>query len=190
MSGGISIRVETNWGQMSDRGNVSQVAAVQRSRGLGRSLTLAAAAVVIVIGAVAFFGLGNSGPPALEISSVSEIADLSGTLSPQDSGRRLADARACKVPLAHVQLWHEGAAPDSVVQVRSGDYVSPPFRVTTTPERIAVPFPAPYPTGSGDISVVGTAQGIAISLHPTVQFANVNGLASIHVSWKPGNPCQ
>jgi hypothetical protein len=157
----------------------------------GRPALLAAAAAVVVALAVAVtHHSAPSGPPQLQPAPRAELAALTVTLDPAHATQMAADAQSCKVPMAEVKLWHDAGAADSVIQLRSGGYVSPAFRLTTTPQLIAVPYPAAYSVGAGTFTLLGQAQAVEFSLNPVTAFANLNGAASINVVWTPGNPCQ
>ena len=75
------------------------------------------------------------------------------------------------------------------IRIRSGDYLSPSIRVTDSPRRIAVPFPAPYPNGRGFLSVEGSARGLTVWLSPGRYVGTLDGAAPITVVWTPKNPC-
>jgi hypothetical protein len=44
-----------------------------------------------------------------------------------------------------VTLVKAPGSPSGTVRVRSGSYLSPAFHVTEAPQRVAIPYPAPYP---------------------------------------------
>ncbi len=130
-----------------------------------------------------------AGEPTLSALLPGEIGAAVGTLDPATSQQAVADAKACKVPMATVTVVKQVGGPDGTVRIRSGSYLSPPFRVTDVAQRIAIPYPAPYATGHGVLSVVGEANGFAIYLTPGWQLQALNGPASISVVWTPGKPC-
>jgi len=152
----------------------------------------AAVTGLIVAGAVTSgrFGTGAS-EPTLAALAPSEIAEAIATLDPNTSQQAVADAKACKVPMAWVTLVKQAGSPDGTVRIRAGSYLSPPVRVTEVPQRIALPYPAPYPTGHGVLWVVGAASGVTIYLTPGWNVPEINGGAgaSINVVWTPKNPC-
>jgi hypothetical protein len=101
-------------------------------------------------------------------------------------GRQAADdARACRAPLAVVTV----AGAPGAVRIRSGAYLSPLISVTATPQRLAVPFPAAYPIGSGTLRVEGQATNMTIFLTPGWNVASLNGVAELHVFWTPKSSC-
>jgi hypothetical protein len=126
----------------------------------------------------------------LAIVATSDIAAAAPTIDPSVSSRLVAEAKDCKVPLAHLTIFKRPGTSGGTIRVRSGNYLSPPFQVTDTPQRVAVPFPAAYPVGKGVISIEGKAGGTSVSLQPAWNVQTLNGSASRNVVWTPGNPCR
>jgi len=126
----------------------------------------------------------------LSIVAASDIPAATETLDPATSGQLAAGAKNCTVPLAYVRITKRPDAAGGVIRIRSGNYVSPPFQMTDAPQQVAIPYPAPYPTGHGTISIEGNASGALVSLYPTWNVETVSGSAARNVIWKPGNPCQ
>src|SRR5262245_20551450 len=92
----------------------------------------------------------------------------------------------------HLLRWQSGRHP--VPRVELSGYAlalisRPPFTLTDAPQRVAIPFPAPYPTGQGVISVEGTADGAVISISPAWHLNSLPGSASLDVIWTPKDPC-
>jgi len=109
------------------------------------------------------------------------------TLDPGTSRAAVDDAKSCKAPLAWVTLTQRNGH-GGMVRVRSGQYLSPPIKLTTAPQRIAIPYPAPYPVGRGVLTLVGEADQVGFYLRPgSVQ--DVNGTYSVNVRWQVRNPC-
>jgi hypothetical protein len=81
-----------------------------------------------------------------------------------------------------------GATPGKI-RIRSGAYVSPNILVTDAPRRIAIPYPAPYQTGRGIITIEGAAQDLRVWLKPVWQAPALAGAATISVTWIPKKPC-
>ena len=67
--------------------------------------------------------------------------------------------------------------------------VEPMVPPAKAPQRVAIPFPAPYPTGRGVISVEGVANGAVISISPAWHIDSLGGSASLDVVWTPDKPC-
>lgn len=149
---------------------------------------------LVVVAAVAFSLLGHGSKPvaasALSRAPLADLIVLGATLNPNQSQGMVNQAEACKLPLSAVQIWHDPNVPDSVVQIKSGGYVSPPIPLTSIPKMVALPYPAPYPTGAGTLTLLGNAQGVELSLSPTASFPNLSGAAPINVLWNTGSPCQ
>ena len=155
-----------------------------------RSGWLVGAGALLVAAVVAggvFFSPG--GTPQLAPLPKAQVAALQVTLPPKVAQGMASDAQTCRIPLAEVQIWHDPGAPDTVVTLQSGSYVSPAFQLTATPEIIAVPYPAAYSVGAGQIIVHGNATAMNVSLSPTKVLTNVVGAAAINVVWSTGNPC-
>jgi hypothetical protein len=147
---------------------------------------LTASAVVLAL---------NGGPPfikkdaTLSIVAPAEITDASRTLDPATSEQLASRAKECSVPLAQVAIWKTPGASGGAIRIRSGSYISPVFTLTDAPQRVAIPFPAPYASGQGVISVEGAADGAVISVSPAWHINSPVGSASLHVIWTPKDPC-
>jgi hypothetical protein len=147
---------------------------------------LTASAVVLAL---------NGGPPfikkdaTLSIVAPAEIRDASRTLDPATSEQLASRAKECSVPLAQVAIWKTPGASGGAIRIRSGSYISPVFTLTDAPQRVAIPFPAPYASGQGVISVEGAADGAVISVSPAWHINSPVGSASLHVIWTPKDPC-
>jgi hypothetical protein len=132
-------------------------------------------------------------PPVVGEESTLEVllpADISGalpTLDPGTSKAAVDDAKNCKAPLAWVTLTQRNGH-GGMVRVRSGQYLSPPIKLTPAPQRVAVPYPAPYPVGRGVLTLVGEADQVGFYLSPG-GIQDVNGAYSINVRWQVRSPC-
>ena len=148
---------------------------------------------VLTAGAV-LFTLNGGAPlltknPTLALVVPAEISDASKTLDPASSEQLVARAKECSVPLAQVAIWKIPGTSGGTIRIRSGNYISPPFNLTDAPQRVAIPFPAPYPTGRGVISVEGAANGAVISISPAWHIDSLGGSTSLDVVWTPDKPC-
>jgi len=149
---------------------------------------LTAGAVVLALnGGLPFMQKG----PTLSLVAPAEITDASKTLDPANpkSEQYASEAKKCSVPLAWVDIWKTPGASGGIIRIRSGDYISPPFTLTDAPQRVAIPFPAPYATGKGVLSVEGAASGAVISISPAWHINSLPGSASLDVVWTPKDPC-
>jgi hypothetical protein len=147
---------------------------------------LTAGAVVLALnGGVPFIKKG----PTLSIVAPTEITDASRTLDPASSEQLVAPAKECSVALAQVAIWKIPGTSGGTIRIRSGGYISPPFNLTEAPQRVAIPFPAPYPTGRGVLSVEGVANDAVISISPAWHIDSLGGSASLDVVWTPDKPC-
>lgn len=124
----------------------------------------------------------------LEVLAPGEINAALPTLDPATSKAAVDDAKNCKVPLAWVTLTQRVGGNGGMVRIRSGQYTSPPIKLTPLPQRVAVPYPAPYPTGRGVLTLIGEADKVGFYLTPG-GVHDVNGAYSVNVHWQVRNPC-
>jgi hypothetical protein len=145
------------------------------------------AAITILPGIV-----GDKPPPVgdestLEVLVPGDINAALPTLDPGTSKSAVDDAKNCKAPLAWVTLTQRNGH-GGMVRIRSGAYISPPIKLTPAPQRVAVPYPAPYPTGRGVLTLLGEADQVGFFLTPG-GIHDVNGTYSVNVHWQVRNPC-
>ena len=157
--------------------------------GIAGGLVIAGiAAVVVLPSLVGDKPAGVGEESTLEVLVPADINAALPTLDPATSKAAVDDAKNCKAPLAWVTLTQRPSGHGGMVRVRSGQYVSPPINLTTTPQRVAVPYPAPYPAGRGVLTLVGEADQVGFYLTPGgVHY--VNGTYSVNVRWQVRNPC-
>jgi len=110
------------------------------------------------------------------------------SLAGQAAATTITEIKDCKVPLAFVTVSAEAGATASTIRLRSGSYLSPPLLLTPSPLRVAVPFPAPYPSGKGVLFVEGIARGLNVWLTPGTHYSQINGPTAINVVWAPKVP--
>jgi hypothetical protein len=124
----------------------------------------------------------------LEVLVPADINAALPTLDPGTSKVAVDDAKNCKAPLAWVTLTQRASGHGGMVRIRSGLYLSPPIKLSMTPQRIAIPYPAPYPAGRGVLTLVGEADQVGFYLRPG-GVLDVNGTYSVNVRWQVRNPC-
>jgi hypothetical protein len=129
------------------------------------------------------------GASALVTVAATDIAAATPTIDPAAAAGLAAEAKDCRVPLAQVTISKSPGTRGGIIRIRSGKYISPPFQVTDKPQRVAIPFPAPYATGHGVLSIDGNAGGVQISLFPAWNLQTLNGSAAHNVVWTPNKPC-
>ena len=157
--------------------------------GIAGGLVIAGIAGVVVVPNIV-----RDKPPVVGEESTLEVlvpADINAalpTLDPGTSKAAVDDAKNCKAPLAWVTLTQRPSGHGGMVRVRSGSYLSPPIKLTPIPQRIAIPYPAPYPTGRGVLTLVGEADQVGFYLTPG-GVHDVNGTYSVNVHWQVRNPC-
>ncbi|WP_439400172.1 hypothetical protein ACRQ5Q_42030 (plasmid) [Bradyrhizobium sp. PMVTL-01] len=123
----------------------------------------------------------------LEVLVPADINAALPTLDPGSSKAAVDDAKNCKVPLAWVTLTQRNGH-GGMVRVRSGQHLSPPIKLSPAPQRVAIPYPAPYPTGRGVLTLVGEADQVGFYLTPG-GVHDVNGTYPVNVRWQVRNPC-
>ena len=130
--------------------------------------------------------------------NVSRVADV----APQDvpaaldtmagTPRQLAQFRerdACGRPLAWVTIVRAPGQAPGRIRLQSGSYISPVFELMETPVRVALPYPAPYATGHGVISVVGATTAAVVALTPPWHVPAQAGVETREVTWTPAGAC-
>jgi hypothetical protein len=158
--------------------------------------------LIVIAGALAIAGIAaavvlpsvpRDKPAAVGEESTLEVllpADINAalpTLDPGTSKAAVDDAKNCKAPLGWVTLTQRNGH-GGMVRIRSGQYLSPPIKLTPAPQRVAVPYPAPYPVGRGVLTLVGEADQVGFYLRPG-GIQDVNGTYSVNVRWQVRNPC-
>jgi hypothetical protein len=125
-----------------------------------------------------------------ELASVagSQVDAAALTMDPVAAKAAVDEAKRCQVPLAQLTLAAASGS-TATIRVHSGSYLSPPYVLTDQPQRIAIPFPAAYPSGRGVISVEGNAQNLAVALIPTWNVNSLTGTAAMNVIWTPKTGC-
>lgn len=134
-------------------------------------------------------GLAGAAEPGLSALAQSDIAPALPTLDPVTSKAAVDDAKSCKAPLAWVTLMKRPGSRGGLVRISSNSYLSPPILLTEVPQRIAIPYPAPYSVGRGVLSLIGDADDVWFRLNPGWFVQSLKGTVSINVHWKPANPC-
>jgi hypothetical protein len=136
----------------------------------------------------------------LEPLPTAALGQVAPTLAPEQRAQLIEQARRCREPLARVAIWGSSAlgapalgAPATtggIVSIISGGYHSPGFPLTTVPSLVALPFPAPYASGHGELVVVGDTSDFGIALRPPRVHARLRGTLSIPVWWTPVEGCR
>lgn len=127
------------------------------------------------------------------ISVLSEVAsaeldDAVATLEPTSPVRTQARAmvdQGCPYHLAWVALSRPGDASPGTVRIVSGAYVSPLFLTGATPARVAIPYPAPYETGRGTLTMLDAGGPAVVALTPPVHVVSRAGGTTRTVTWQP-----
>jgi len=162
------------------------------SRGIWIGI-LGGLAIIGIAGIVVVPNIVREKPPVVGDESTLEVlvpGDINAALPSLDPGTSKSavdDARNCKAPLAWVTLTQRNGH-GGMVRIRSGTYTSPPIKLTPVPQRVAIPYPAPYPTGRGVLTLLGEADQVGFFLTPG-GIHDVNGTYSVNVRWQVRNPC-
>ena len=175
---------------------VTHTPAANRNTGR-RSAIVAAVGAVLVLAAIALvlrkadigIAAGDSAQPTVTFVAKSDLGAAATTLTPSAASALIEDAERCRIPLVSMTIERGSAALGSIVRIRSGSYVSPYFTVTDLAQRIAVPYPAPYGSGSGSFVVEGNATGVILGLTPRKAMIGLPDAQSIPVAWHAVSPC-
>ncbi len=159
-----------------------------------QALVTAAFAALLTIGWIAT----DRGTGALigadSVSRLDEISprDLSAALDTvagtSQQLARFRDHDPCSHHLAWVTMVREPGRQSARIRLQSGTYISPAFELAETPVRVALPYPAPYATGNGVISVGATAAAI-VALSPPWHVPARAGIETRNVTWTPTPGC-
>ncbi|MDR3466072.1 MAG: hypothetical protein P4M07_09025 [Xanthobacteraceae bacterium] len=159
--------------------------------GGGTLMAVVGIGAALVVGATVI-GARMHGTPSngseIAIVAQGDIAAAAATLSAQ-AANAVEEAKSCKTPMAAITIAKKPGTAPGVIRIRSGSYVSPAFTLGDTPQRVAIPFPTPYPTGIGTLNVEGEASGAVVSLYPAVNIEALKGSSPISVWWVPRKPC-
>lgn len=97
--------------------------------------------------------------------------------------------KECAQPLAWLSISRSPGQPAGEVRIRSGAYISPLFSLPDAPLRIAIPYPAPYQTGHGTLTVFANGGRPTVELVPAWKIVAPGGLENHAVSWRPIRKC-
>jgi hypothetical protein len=150
-------------------------------------------ACTIMLGAAAGWYVARpapAGPPVIEMLSPADVAEGMKTLSAEAIQQASSEPRQCRIQLGYITVATPGNAAGGTVRFRIGAYESPPFVVTDTRQRIAIPNPFPESGGTGILSVDGEAKGLVVALYPPTPMEPVNGSASARVIFRPTPKCK
>ena len=185
-------------GEAADNAKHAQDAAqLAASPSFGALAAITGTGALAAIVMVAALGSDVSGAPpgsqVIDVVQTAEIDQARVSLDAAVAAGLTAEAKSCKAPLAYVTLATSAPAAanaPATVRIRSGNYLSPTFVVSPVPQRVAIPFPAPFPTGQGVLTIEGQAQGLGVALAPVWRTDNLPGRATINVWWNAkARPC-
>jgi hypothetical protein len=157
--------------------------------GIAGAIVTAGVAAAVVLPGVAREKPAPAGQESvLEVLVPADINAALPTLDPIAAKTAVDEAKNCKAPLAWVTLTQQAGGNGGMVRIRSGLYMSPPIKLSPVPQRVAIPYPAPYPTGRGVLTLVGEADQVGFFLRPG-GVQDVNGTYSVNVRWQVRTPC-
>lgn len=162
-----------------------------------RATVVAAVGALLVLAAIGWVlrkadmgtATGDSAQPTITFVAKGDLGAAATTLLPTAASALIEDAERCRIPLVALTIERGSAALGGTIRIRSGSYVSPYFTITAAAQRIAVPFPTPYGSGSGTLTVEGTATGAILGLTPARAMTGLPGSQSIPVVWHATSPC-
>ncbi len=178
-------------GSSNETATRPELPAPQQSNVNSTLLAVLLAAGVITGSAVALVGFqsGPGGPSTLQTISLSELDQAKSSLQPDGATQAMEEAQKCKAPLASVTLQAATGSAQQRIRIRSGSYLSPWLLLGDAPRRMAIPFPAPYATGRGEITVEAVTSPITLWLVPARSVGPEAGSDRIPVVWNTSNPC-
>jgi hypothetical protein len=130
-------------------------------------------------------------------SEVAQVADqdvtaalttMNGSLSFLTQFRQRTGG--CPLPLAWVSVARVPGQPSGTVRFRSGTYFPPVFDLSDIPQRVALPYPGPYETGHGALTVMNAGGGAIVALTPALQVSTQSSNATRAVTWPVNNRCR
>jgi len=157
--------------------------------------------MAVLVAGLAALGFGywaeasQSAAAATDVVSMAEVApeDMQGALATVDGNptqlERFKDPKACNARLAWVVVMRDRGQPAGRLRLQSGNYLSPVFELGEAPVRIALPFPAPYTSGRGTISVMVTTSDAIVALTPPWRVPAQGGAQARQVTWTPDASC-
>ncbi len=137
----------------------------------------------------------HSAAAAADVARMAEVApqDIPAALETvEGTPARLArfkDPKACNARLAWVTVMRAPGQRAGRIRLQSGSYISPGFELTEAPARVALPYPAPYATGRGKISVLGATSDAIVALTPAWHVPAQGGAHAHQVTWTPVGAC-
>ena len=159
-----------------------------------------ATGIALVAGILTWILLGDittsSAPSATEVglSQLAQVedADLAEALTTMNGesaflARFKKNAKECPSPLAWVSVVGSPGQPPSIMRLQSGTYFSPLFKISETPVRVAIPYPAPYETGHGSLMAIGGSATIA--LQPAWHVNAPSSAVARNVIWRVIDRC-
>jgi hypothetical protein len=136
----------------------------------------------------------DAGAVGSELALVDQ-QDIDGALttldgSPAALARFKERAGGCPLPLAWIVVSPAAGQHGETIRLRSGHYFSPNFVLSDVPVRIAIPYPAPYETGHGTLTVLHTGGNATVALHPAWHLSSQDTTMTHDVTWNSSQRCK
>jgi hypothetical protein len=186
----------------SERGRASASAGMQGSNQAEASARWPFVAATILSGVLFWFWLASGSLTAIRpnaYGAVSELAqvadvDIPRALQTMDEASDFLvqfekNKKSCPLQLAWVSVMRMAEEP-TTIRLRSGSYFSPLFALSDAPQRIALPYPAPYETGHGVLTAMIISGRAMIALTPHWLVTAQHGGTTGEVYWLPHNSCR
>lgn len=180
-------------GQPSDLPPESSDAEASAGRRGGAVPPLAAAlGGAVAIGAVAGAMLINnpSAPPAINLVAPQDRIQAIATLDGDAARAAQSDRRECSYPMGFVTVVSNGGVNSGTIRLVTSKYRSPPFPVSSVPQRIAIPHPLPATGGVDVLTIDGAATALTVALSPAAIMTPTTANATVRVYWPPSPACK
>lgn len=167
---------------------VRSVAAVAVAAAFGA----AAVAATLGQGTTASKNLPTDGSAVLTLIPQDQLEAALQTVDPAQRPAIEEEIRSCKRRATQMQIGKIPGAtgPSSgMIQVRSGTYLSPPFKITDYPVTFLVPTPELGDVGRGYVEYLGVAENVRLELTPYKDVPSLTGVKRVDVIWDTTQPC-
>src|SRR5947209_6124928 len=125
----------------------------------------------------------NELAPIADRDLTAALSTMEGT--PKFLSQFKSETSGCPTPMAWIAIMRGPGQTPTKIRVQSGSYFSPAFDLPATPMRIAIPYPAPYESGHGQLTVMTYGGGATLALAPAWQVPPNAGPTTRGVVWQP-----
>ncbi len=179
-------------GQPSDPPSESSDAQPVSRRGKAIPPLVAALGGAVAIGAVVGATLINNpnAPPAINLVAAQERIEAIATLDGDAARTAQRDRRDCSYPMGFVTVVSSGGVNSGTFRLVTSKYRSPPFPISSIPQRVAIPHPLPATGGVDVLTIDGAATALTVALYPTAIMTPTTATATVRVYWPPSPACK